>query len=401
MTNNERTNTVVLFSARYLPNTGGVEFFTAHLAEHLANMGNKVVVVTTEPAPNRASDVRRQIGEGTVEVLRLDSFGPTRMPFAKRNSHNRALLTRLEDRAPFHALINTRFYDLSTLAARFCKRMGVRPVLIDHGTGYIKFESSLLSFASKTAEHAITANLKRFPIDYYGVSQDASKWLANFGIESCGEIHNALDAEAFVAQRSSRDFRDEVGIDEGTVCVAYAARLLADKGADVILEAAHMLRDNPRIHFFVAGAGALENEVSAASRTLPNLTYVGLLGHPDLAALLTSCDVFCLPTKYSEGLPTSLLEAGVCSCALVSSHAGGVDEIIPTEDHGIILEHAEASDLMEALQNLVDDPARLEQLQGAANDYVRDRFSWNSTVLELQAAFQRAATESAKGLRIS
>lgn len=390
MGDTKRTWPIVLFSARYLPSVGGVEFFTANLGEHLASQGREVIVVTTEPASSTSQDVRRTVGDGTMEVLRLDSFGPVRMPFARRNARNRALLTRLEDRAPFHALINTRFYDLSTQAARLCRRMGVRPVLIDHGTGYIKFESRVLSFASKTAEHAITANLKRYPVDYYGVSQDASRWLRNFGITSCGEIHNALDSAQFASQASDRDFRVEFGIGDHTVCIAYAARLLADKGADVMLEAARALRENQHIHFFLAGTGPLEDEVREASRELPNLDYVGMLNHADLAALLSTCDVFCLPTRYSEGLPTSLLEAAACSCALVSSHAGGVDEIIPTQDHGVILKHAEATDLVRALMMLTEDPDRLRMLQQTAREFVSEQFSWDHTVSELLAAFDRA-----------
>ena len=395
MVDSTNTGTIVLFSARYLPNMGGVEFFTAHLAEHLAYRGNEVIVVTTEPTSDTTCDTRRQIGDGTMEVIRLESFGPKRMPFAKRNAHNRKLLAQLKDKAPFNALINTRFYDLSTRAARLCKRVGVRPVLIDHGTGYIKFESKLLSFASRTAEHAITANLKRFPIDYYGVSRDASVWLRNFGIESRGEIHNALDSAQFVSQRSARDFRNDFGIDSNTICIAYAARLLADKGADVMLESARQLQDNHHMHFFLAGTGPLEEEAREASRELANLDYLGMLNHADLAALLSTCNVFCLPTRYSEGLPTSLLEAAACSCALVSSHAGGVDEIIPTEDYGIILKHAEAEDLVEALQTLSDDSVRLERLQQKANSHVRERFTWDSTVCELLTAFQRADAGSA------
>jgi glycosyltransferase involved in cell wall biosynthesis len=115
-----------------------------------------------------------------------------------------------------------------------------------------------------------------------------------------------------------------------------------------------------------------------------------MLNHADLAALLSTCDVFCLPTRYSEGLPTSLLEAAACSCALVSSHAGGVDEIIPTQDHGVILKHAEATDLVRALMMLTEDPDRLRMLQQTAREFVSEQFSWDHTVSELLAAFDRA-----------
>lgn len=381
---------IILFSSRFLPNVGGVEFFTANLGEHLAERGHEVVIVTTEPAGSASSDARRRIGDGSMEVLRLESFGPARMPFVKRNARNREILSQLKRRAPFHALINTRFYDLSTIAARLCKQVGARPVLIDHGTGYIKFKSSALSLASKVTEHAITANLKRYPINYYGVSRDASQWLSTFGITSCGEIHNAIDSTGFIAQKSARGFREEFEVGENTICVAYAARLLADKGADVMLGAARKLQGDSRIHFFLAGSGPLEGEVRQAAEEIQNLDYVGMLDHADLAALLSACDVFCLPTRYSEGLPTSLLEGAACSCALVASHAGGVDEIIPTEDHGIILEHAETPDLVSALQSLADDPARMRVLQLTGHDYASEHFSWESTTKELLGAFRRA-----------
>lgn len=384
------TRTIVLFSARYLPSVGGVEFFTANLGRQLASMGYDVMVVTTEQANDPSSDSRQQVGSGTFEVLRLDSWGPTRMPFARKSRHNRVVLDRIRRLDDFHALINTRFYDLSRIAVSLCKKKGVKPVLIDHGTGYIRFPSAALSLASKTAEHVITANLKRYPVDYYGVSKDASQWLGNFGISSYGEIHNALDATSFVEHQSGRDFRAEYAVEEGVLCVTFAARLLEEKGADTIVDAARKLKGERRLHFFVAGRGPMEEVVSKASEELPNLTYVGTLDHPDLAALLLEGDVFCLPTRYSEGLPTSLLEAGACSSALVASRAGGVGEIIPDREHGIILESPTSDHVVEALLELAADPSHVDLLKQNAHRRICECFTWESTAREVLAAFEKS-----------
>ena len=392
MSQNAPVRDIVLFSARYLPNVGGVEFFTANLGTQLATMGHDVLVVTTETGDDAAADARRSVGEGSLEVFRLNQRGPTRAPFVVHDGRYRELCGRIGGLGPFHALINTRFYDLSRIAARLCRDKGVRPVLIDHGTGYIQFPSRLLSLASKMAEHAITANLKRYPIDYYGVSRDASRWLGTFGIGSCGEIHNALDADSFVGKGSGRDLRAELGIPDETLCVAYAARLLPEKGADTVLEAARELVDDRRFHFLVAGRGPMAETVAAAGEELPNLSYVGVLDHADLAAMLLQSDVFCLPTRYSEGLPTSLLEAAACGCALVASHAGGVDEIIAAEDQGIILAEPTAGDVVGALRRLADDRPLLDALKHGAHERVRDRFTWQATAGEVMAAFERAAS---------
>ena len=378
---------VVIFSARYLPSVGGVEFFSKNLGNQLASMGYDVLVVTTEPTDDASGDGRRGVGEGTFEVFRLGSWGPQRAPFVRRDARYRALQARLGGLGGFHALINTRLYDLSQVAAQLCERLGVRPVLIDHGTGYIAFKNPVLSVASKVAEHAMTARLRRHPIDCYGVSRDASRWLGNFGIASCGEIHNALDAEAFVDKQSGRDFRGEAGLSDATLCVAFAGRLLPEKGADTIISAARQLAGDERMHFFIAGRGPMEQEVASAAAELGNLTYVGVLDHPDLAALLCQSDVFCFPTRYSEGLPTSLLEAGACGCALVSSRAGGVEEIIPTADAGVILDNPTATDVAGLLRELSGDHGRLASLKQGAKRNVCERFTWGATAQELLQAF--------------
>ena len=392
MSAEETRRNVVLFSARYLPSMGGVENFTANLARQLASMGRDVVIVTSEANDGSIADARVQVEEGSIEVLRFNAWGPTRMPFVRRDGRYREIRERVASLAPFDALINTRFYSVSRVAAALCRKSGVRPVLVDHGTGYITFPSKALSLAFKVAEHLATAWLKRTPIDYYGVSKDASRWLATFGITSCGEIHNALDASAFAAQASDRDFHEAYGVADETLVVVYASRLLPEKGADTIVEAARELAGAAPVHFFVAGSGPMEAEVSSASDELDNLTYLGRLSHPDLAALLGQSDVFCFPTRYSEGLPTALLEAAACGCALVSADAGGVREIIPSQEEGIVLKHPDARDVVAALRGLADDRGRLAALKERAGARVRKRFTWEATAEEVLEAFGRAAS---------
>lgn len=133
----------------------------------------------------------------------------------------------------------------------------------------------------------------------------------------------------------------------------------------------------------------MEQDIANAGKVLKNLTYVGMLNHPDLAALLMSSDVFCLPTRYCEGLPTSLLEAGACENALVASHAGGVEEVIPTSDHGIILASATATEVIKALRGLANDPEHVRMLKQNAQKRVRECFTWESTAQEVLTAFSR------------
>ena len=385
--------TIVYFSARYLPSFGGVEQYTHNLAAQLARSGHKVCVVTCEKGPQ--DDIEQFDGGGTLEVCRLDSWGWSRVPFVAWTGRTRAALRHVDALQPDYSLINTRFYGLSRLGARRMGRLGVRSVLVDHGTNYVSVGSKLASRGIQALEHVLTERLKRLPVDFYGVSKGSSRWLATFGITSCGEINNALDADTFAGAASDRVFAE--GDHTGqSLRVAFAARLIAEKGADTIIDVARAFAPAGNVEFFVAGAGPLEEEVRAAANELPNLFFVGRLDHPDLAALLSQSDVFLLPTRYGEGLPTSLLEAAACGCALVSTKTGGTEEIIPTEEHGVVLETTGADEITHVLTELAGDPARTKRLKETARNYVRERFTWRRT---MDQALKACESAQRKGTR--
>lgn len=360
--------TVIYFSCHYLPNMGGVEFFTRSLALGLEREGCRVIVATEEPSPEEA-------GHGGPEVVRMDRFGWERVPFLLWSRRTREILGWLAEQGADGILINTRFYGFSRVAARFAKRQGLQAVLIDHGTDYVRLSSRVLSWGVKVLEHVFTWQLRRLPVTFCGVSRGSSRWLRRFGISSVGEINNAIDAEAFVSQASGRDFVGELGVDPQALKVAFASRLVEDKGADTIISAAEAMGD-ARVHFFVAGSGPMQDRVARQAAALGNLSYLGRLDHPDLASLLLASDVFCYPTRYAEGMPTCLLEAGACSNALVTARTGGTEEIIPTKDHGVVLDDASAASVVSALRGLLGDRDRTACLKEAAHEHVLGHCTW-------------------------
>ena len=378
----------VCFSTHYLPNLGGVEFFTKNLCDELARQGFEVLIVCEDPADETSNDYHECESGGSVRVLRLDSWGWRRVPFVRWSAHTRRCLDDIKQNPPDYALINTRFYGLSQLAARLMNQMGIRPVLLDHGTDYVRLPNPVITQLIAAAEHLRTALLKRYQIDFYGVSKGSSRWLSHFGISSCGQINNAIDADAFVAQSSGRDFRGECGLGPDCLCVVFAGRLLEEKGVGLIVQAARELVDDPSIHFFIAGSGPMEPDIAAAAAELGNLTFTGRLDHGDLSALLVTSDVFCLPTSYGEGLPTSLLEAAACSEALMSTACGGVDEIIPSPEYGIVLTTPDVQEIVRDLHDLASDAQRLADLKNAAATHVRKRFSWVHTAQQAITAFE-------------
>ena len=386
--------TFCIFSANYLPNIGGVEKYTKHLAEELVRQGDKAIVVT-----NNVFDLedREQTPEG-VEIVRLPCFKTLggRYPLPFRNALHRALTADLRDAAVDFVVINTRFYPHSLNGVRLAESIGIRPVVIDHGSAHLTMGNKIVDVGVSVAENMMTSLMKRHDVDYYGVSKASVKWLEHFGIDAIGVLNNSIDAEAFAASSSGRDWRKELGVKEADFVVVFTGRLIPEKGIASLVEAAEMLSDVSDIKFLIAGDGPMRGYVERRCST--NLIMLGNLSASDIAALLLTADAFCLPTR-SEGFSTSLLEAAACSVTPILPKVGGVEELITSEDFGIVLRTTEPEEVMSAVRSLYDN--RVYTRLRAANLHARvlTEFSWKKTANKVREACEAANGQHCRYVR--
>ena len=81
---------------------------------------------------------------------------------------------------------------------------------------------------------------------------------------------------------------------------------------------------------------------------------------------MASADIFVLPTRYPEGLPRVLLEAGATGAALVAGDVDGTRAFIENGVNGLLLESTQAEALAEALSRLISDPLLRDRYGEAA-----------------------------------
>ncbi|MEQ8247488.1 MAG: glycosyltransferase family 4 protein [Alphaproteobacteria bacterium] len=119
--------------------------------------------------------------------------------------------------------------------------------------------------------------------------------------------------------------------------VMLAARLLWEKGVGVFVEAARLVKaDGVSARFVLVGKTVEANPRSVPRQQLEAWVTEGVVEwwgyRDDMAATLSQCSVFCLPTIYREGVPKVLMEAASLGRPVVTSNLGGCGEIV---DHGI------------------------------------------------------------------
>lgn len=377
-------NTICIFSALYEPHVGGVETFTKTIAETLASQGYSVIVVTN----NHASLPAKEVPQENLLIYRLPCypFLNTRLPWPKKNREFKELLAELKAEPIDHICINTRFYPHSLVGAELAKDKGLTAVVIDHGSDYLTLGNALIDPIIKRYEHAVTKKLESFGPKFFAVSSRSSQWLGTFGIASQGEIHNAIDVNAYLNQSSERDFCTEYSLAPNTLAVAFVGRLTPEKGIEEMIEAANMLSTDETIQFFIAGDGPLKQALE--EKAPHTVHFLGSLASSDVAALLQAADVFCLPSR-SEGFSTALLEAAACSAVPVITNVGGVDELIPSEDYGVILPDRSPESITSALTSLHNNHERVQMLATNINNLVKTSYNWQETASALVEAFKK------------
>lgn len=110
----------------------------------------------------------------------------------------------------------------------------------------------------------------------------------------------------------------------------------------------------------------------------------------DLAALLASAEIMCVPSLY-EGFSLPTVEAMSCGTPVVASRAGALPEVVGDEGEcAILVEPGDAEDLAAALHELLESPEKRARLGAAGRQRAIDRYSWKSVAEATTAVYAEA-----------
>ena len=361
---------ILIFSSLYLPHLGGVERYTSNLAHHLMKLGNKVVVITSKMANELEEE---KIDE--VEIVRLKSFNFLNGRFPIYNFVNRNKdLRNLKRFSPDLVIVNTRYYPLSLLGVQLANKLKVKCILIDHSTGHISFNSKFLDSISERYEHFMTSRFKKYDVDFYGVSKNVSLWLKHFQIKSKGEIYNAVDLDMIEQLKKQNHCKlRNFPLESYSEIICYTGRLIKEKGVLELIEGFQIYQKEHNSCLVIAGDGPLMERIKQIQCS--NLYILGKLTFEQVISLLSRSNIFCFPTAYPEGFPTSLLEAAACRCYLISTDKGGARELIRNDNYGCILEDNKPQTIAKALEGY-SKLKNIDSILENAYNTVKYEFNW-------------------------
>ncbi|MFP1981531.1 glycosyltransferase family 4 protein [Lonsdalea quercina] len=148
--------------------------------------------------------------------------------------------------------------------------------------------------------------------------------------------------------------------EQDTVRILFAARLLKDKGLDTLLDALDILYEQ-RQDFELIIAGILDPNSFNAYREseiidISRKDFVRWIGQrDDIHILLNEVDIVALPTRYGEGVPRILIEAGFSGRVVITTDVKGCRELINNNKTGYLMMPNNTEQLIAILKNIFDN----------------------------------------------
>ena len=174
--------------------------------------------------------------------------------------------------------------------------------------------------------------------------------------------------------------------------ILSVARLIEKKGFADLIGACAQIKDRALdFRCEIIGEGPLKSELAAKIRAAGLDREVQLLGartQHEIVGRLAAANVFALPcTTEADGgmdnLPTVIMEAMAAGLPVVSTPLAGVPEMVQPGVTGELVPDRDPRALADAIESLVTQPSRAQELGRAARKIAEAKFSIETNVRAL------------------
>ena len=182
--------------------------------------------------------------------------------------------------------------------------------------------------------------------------------------------------------------RHALGLEPGRPILLHVGSEERRKNVEILLDAiARLVRRRPDLLLLRVGGPSARTRRRIARHGLErHVRYLPGLADDQLVAAYSAADLFVFPS-YFEGFGLPVLEAMRAGCPVVAARATSIPEV--TGDAALLVDPQDAPALADAIDGLLDDPARRAALARAGLARAAP-FTWDRTAHQTADAYRRA-----------
>lgn len=380
---------IVLVPSSFAPKVGGVETAVMHLACEFARRGHKVTVITNRyPRSLPAFELIQNIP--VYRILMPGLIPPKTRIYRNLKSYlgialapiQFARLARLAlELAP--DVMNVHYLGVPAVYGAMTHRLRLSSLLVlsVHGSDvttipYPSGSPRLHSFIFREAQ-GVTA------VSHY-LAEKCKAWVGSqeTPIMITGNGVTGEEYARAAAHVHSSPF------------IFAASHLTRQKGMDVLLKALVELSDRGIMpDLIIAGNGPEKERLQALVHTFGLERRVHFWGQADrneMASLYAGC-VFFVHPSLNEGFGLVALEAMICGKAVITTHVGGLPEVVEDGITGLLIPPKDSTALANAIETLWHNPSHAKAMGQAGRELAYSQFTWSRVAERYLEAYELAS----------
>lgn len=211
-------------------------------------------------------------------------------------------------------------------------------------------------------------------------------------------IPNGVDVSEFTEPYDRDDFRSRFA-QRSEKLILYVGRLVHEKGAMVLIDAAKMVLQSVRAKFVIVGDGYLRDELMKYAWEVgigENTYFTGFLDDRTLRLLYRTADVCVVPSLY-EPFGIVALEAMAARTPVVVSGVGGLLEIVEHDSTGVVVYPNDSNSLAWGITRVLRDEAYADRVRLNASRKVSEVYDWGSIAERTLGLYEKILKEYEKG----
>jgi len=222
--------------------------------------------------------------------------------------------------------------------------------------------------------------------------------IARFGVdpERIVTIRNAVDRERLRPVRGRQATRQALGIASSDTVLLSVGALRAEKDPLAYVELfASVSNEHPEALLMFVGDGPLDAHVRYELRRRGLDGRSRLLGdRDDMGDVMAAADIAILasPTEGMEGMPASVIEAGMAGIPTASYGVGGVPEVVQNGATGLLAAPGEIGELTRCVLTLLENDSMRRAMGAEARRRYTARFDIGAIANDYLEVYQTAAT---------
>jgi len=195
-------------------------------------------------------------------------------------------------------------------------------------------------------------------------------------------LYAPVDIDKFHPGNIPSPFKKESNFTNNYPIIGTVGNIDHIKGHKYFIQAAHLIKKKyENAKFVIVGkklenrnsyATELENMVTSFNFSKQDFIFTG--ERDDIPKILGALDIFILPS-LSEACPMALLEAMATELPCIASNVGGIPEIIKDRVCGLLVPPKDSKAIAQAIENLLSDPEKAEEIGKKARERVLSNFS--------------------------